>query len=316
MNANHATDANDGAADIPPVKTRAAMIALVGAPNAGKSTLVNTLVGAKVTIVSAKAQTTRARVMGVRMEGDAQLVLVDTPGIFRPRRRLDRAMVHAAWTGAEDADAVCLVYDASRGEPDGFKTLVERLERQPMKRHLVLNKVDQTKRTKLLTLAASLNERLSFDQTFMISAESGDGVDQLAKVLAADAPEGPWLFPEDQLSDMQERLFAAEITREQAFRQLGQEVPYALTVETDVWQEFKNGDARIEQTIYVERQTQRAIVLGKGGDRVRRIREAAQVELAEAFGRKTHLFLFVKVREGWADDPERFAPWSLDFNAK
>jgi len=309
-------DANDEAAGSPPATPHAAMIALVGAPNAGKSTLVNTLVGAKVTIVSAKAQTTRARVMGVRMEGAAQLVFVDTPGIFRPRRRLDRAMVHAAWTGADDADAVCLVYDASRGEPDGFSTLIERLERQRGRRHLVLNKVDQTKRTKLLTLAAALNERLQFDQTFMISAETGDGVDHLAKVLAADAPEGPWLFPEDQISDMQERLFAAEITREQAFRQLGQEVPYALTVETDVWQEFKNGDARIEQTIYVERQTQRAIVLGKGGDRVRRIREAAQAELAEAFGRKTHLFLFVKVREGWANDPERYAPWSLDFNAR
>lgn len=292
------------------------MIALVGAPNAGKSTLVNTLVGAKVSIVSAKAQTTRARVMGVRMEGATQLVLVDTPGIFRPRRRLDRAMVHAAWTGAEDADAVCLVYDASRGEPDSFSALAERLERQSGRRHLVLNQVDRAKREKLLTLAARLNERLKFDQTFMISAETGDGVGDLAKALAADAPEGPWLFPEDQLSDMQERLFAAEITREQAFRQLGQEVPYALTVETDQWEEFKNGEVRIEQTIYVERQTQRAIVLGKGGDRVRRLREAAQVELAEAFGRKAHLFLFVKVRERWAEDPERYAPWALDFNAR
>lgn len=294
---------------------RAALVALVGAPNAGKSTLVNRLVGAKVSIVSAKAQTTRARVMGVRMEGDAQLVFVDTPGIFRPRRRLDRAMVHAAWTGAEGADAVCLVYDAGKGEPQGFGQLVERLAREPLRRVLVLNKIDTAKRNRLLTLAAKLNDRLDFAHTFMISAETGDGVDDLAAALAAEAPEGPWLFPEDQLSDMQDRLFAAEITREQAFRQLGQEVPYALTVETEQWREFKNGDVRIEQTIYVERQTQRAIVLGKSGARIRSIREAAQAELADAFDRKAHLFLFVKVREKWSEDPERYAPWSLDFNA-
>lgn len=296
--------------------TRTAVIALVGAPNAGKSTLVNQLVGAKVSIVSAKAQTTRARVMGVRMEGDAQLILVDTPGIFRPRRRLDRAMVHAAWTGAEDADAVCLVYDASRGQPDGFDRLMDKLKGRRERRALVLNKIDQTKRTKLLDLTAKLNQRMDFAHTFMISAETGDGVDDLARTLAAEAPAGPWLFPEDQLSDMQDRLFAAEITREQAFRQLGQELPYALTVETEQWREFKNGELRIEQTIYVERQTQRAIVLGKGGSRIRKIREAAQAEMIEAFTHKAHLFLFVKVREKWAEDPDRYAPWSLDFNAE
>ncbi len=295
---------------------RASVVALVGAPNAGKSTLVNALVGAKVSIVSAKAQTTRARVMGVRMEGDAQLIFVDTPGIFRPRRRLDRAMVHSAWTGAEDADAICLVYDASRAEPPGFAELVERLKAGAAPCILVLNKIDAAKRPKLLTLAAKLNERLDFAHTFMISAMSGDGVDDLARTLAKEAPEGPWLFPEDQLSDMQDRMFAAEITREQAFRQLGQEVPYALTVETDAWQEFKNGEVRIEQTIYVERQTQRAIVLGRGGDRIRRIREAAQAELRDALDRKAHLFLFVKVRENWSEDPERYAPWALDFNAE
>lgn len=292
------------------------MVALVGAPNAGKSTLVNMMVGAKVSIVSAKAQTTRARVMGIRMEGAAQLVFLDTPGIFRPRRRLDRAMVHAAWTGAEGADAVCLVYDASKKPPEDLDRLLDRLAERQVRRCLVLNKVDQASRARLMEAAGSLNDRLTFDETFMISALTGDGVDDLARYLASIAPEGPWLFPEDQLSDMQDRLFAAEITREQAFRQLGQEVPYALTVETEQWQEFRNGDVRIEQTIYVERQTQRAIVLGKGGARVRRIRAAAQAELAEAFGRKAHLFLFVKVREKWAEDPERYAPWSLDFDAK
>jgi len=297
-------------------ETRTSVIALVGAPNAGKSTLVNTLVGAKVTIVSAKAQTTRARVMGVRMEGQAQLIFVDTPGIFRPRRRLDRAMVHAAWTGAGDADAVCLIYDASRGEPPGFGALLDRLKAATARRILVLNKVDQAKRSDLLDLTARLNARLDFAHTFMVSALTGDGVDDLAATLAGEAPPGPWLFPEDQLSDMQERLFAAEITREQAFDQLGQEVPYALTVETDLWREYKDGDVRIEQTIYVERATQRAIVLGKGGARIRRIREAAQAELAAAFGQKHHLFLFVKVRERWSEDPERYAPWALDYNAE
>lgn len=302
-------------AEIPEADRRASVVAMVGAPNAGKSTLVNALVGAKVTIVSAKAQTTRARVMGVRMEGAAQLIFVDTPGIFRPRRRLDRAMVQAAWSGAGDADAACLVYDASRGEPQGFDDLLKRLERETPRRILVLNKVDQLKRTKLLDLAASLNARLGFAHTFMVSALTGDGVDDLAAALAKEAPPGPWLFPEDQLSDMNDRLFAAEITREQAFSQLGQELPYALTVETDLWREYKNGEVRIEQTIYVERASQRAIVLGKGGDRARRIREAAQKELTEALGRKPHLFLFVKVRERWSEDPERYAPWSLDYNA-
>ena len=296
--------------------TRASVVALVGAPNAGKSTLVNALVGAKVSIVSSKAQTTRARVMGVRMVGRAQLVLVDTPGIFQPRRRLDRAMVNSAWTGAEDADALCLVYDASKGQPEGFDALVEKLKHRPARRILVLNKVDTAKRMRLLELASRLNGRLEFAHTFMVSALTNDGVEDLAATLAAEAPEGPWLFPEDQLSDMQDRLFAAEITREQAFRQLSQELPYSLTVETDQWLEFKNGDVRMEQTIFVERDSQRSIVLGKGGARVRSIREAAQAELADAFGRKAHLFLFVKVRENWAEDPERYAPWSLDFNAK
>jgi len=297
-------------------ETRASVIALLGAPNAGKSSLVNALVGTKVAIVSAKAQTTRTRVMGVRMEGDAQLVFVDTPGVFRPRRRLDRAMEQAAWSGAEDADAVCLIYDAAAKQPENLDELLERIKRGGRPPILVLNKVDRAKRQRLLELAASLNARLPFEETYMISAITGDGVDDLARGLAKRAPEGPWLFPEDQLSDMQERLFAAEITREQAFRQLGQEVPYALTVETDTWRAFKDGEVRIEQTIFVERQTQRSIVLGKGGQRIRSIREAAQKELVEAFDTKVHLFLFVKVRANWGDDPERYAPWALDYNAE
>jgi GTP-binding protein Era len=297
-------------------ETRASLVALVGAPNAGKSTLVNQLVGAKVSIVSAKAQTTRTRVMGVRMQGETQLVFVDTPGIFSPRRRLDRAMVHAAWSGADGADAICLVYDASRDNPKGLEGLLEKLQTQKTTRILVLNKVDQIKRQKLLGLAQRLNEMADFNHTFMVSALMGDGVDDLAVELAKTAPKGPWLFPEDQLSDMQDRLFAAEITREQAFRQLGQEVPYALTVETEEWKEFQNGEVRVEQTIYVERASQRAIVLGKSGERIRRIREAAQAELQEATDRKAHLFLFVKVRANWTEDPERYAPWALDYNAE
>lgn len=297
-------------------KMRASVIALVGAPNAGKSTLVNQLVGAKVSIVSAKAQTTRTRVMGVRMEGNTQLIFVDTPGIFSPRRRLDRAMVHAAWSGAEDADAICLVYDAAKGDPKGLEGLLDKLRAQSAMRILILNKVDQIKRVKLLALSARLNQLADFNHTFMISALLGDGVDDLASVLAESAPEGPWLFPEDQLSDMQERSFAAEITREQAFHQLGQEVPYSLTVETEEWKEFQNGEVRVEQTIYVERNSQRAIVLGKSGERIRRIREAAQAELQKATDRKAHLFLFVKVRANWTEDPERYAPWALDYNAE
>ena len=295
---------------------RCSVIALVGAPNAGKSTLANALVGAKIAIVSPKAQTTRTRIMGIRMEDDAQLIFVDTPGIFRPSRRLDRAMVSAAWSGAEDSDVTCLIYDASKKQPKNFDQLVDRLKSSNGKLMLVLNKIDLVKRSNLLDLAASLNAQLPFTETFMISALKDDGVTDLAATLAKDAPEGPWLFPEDQMSDMAERLFAAEITREQAFIQLGDELPYALTIETDQWQEFENGDIRIEQTVYIERQSQRAIVIGKGGARIRSIREAAQVELQAALERKAHLFIFVKVRENWANDPDRYAPWALDYNAE
>ncbi len=295
---------------------RCSVIALVGAPNAGKSTLANALVGAKIAIVSPKAQTTRTRIMGIRMEDDAQLIFVDTPGIFRPSRRLDRAMVSAAWSGAEDSDVTCLIYDASKKQPKNFDQLVDRLKSSKSKLMLVLNKIDLVKRSNLLDLAASLNARLPFTETFMISALKDDGVTDLAATLAKDAPEGPWLFPEDQMSDMAERLFAAEITREQAFIQLGDELPYALTIETDQWQEFENGDIRIEQTVYIERQSQRAIIIGKGGARIRSIREAAQVELQAGLERKAHLFIFVKVRENWANDPDRYAPWALDYNAE
>lgn len=295
---------------------RCSVIALVGAPNAGKSTLANALVRAKIAIVSPKAQTTRTRIMGIRMEGDAQLIFVDTPGIFRPSRRLDRAMVSAAWSGAEDSDVTCLIYDASKKQPKNFDQLVDRLKTGAVKLMLVLNKIDLVKRSTLLDLAASLNERLPFTETFMISALKDDGVTDLAATLAKSAQQGPWLFPEDQMSDMAERLFAAEITREQAFIQLGDELPYALTIETDQWQEFENGDIRIEQTVYVERQSQRAIIIGKGGARIRSIREAAQAELQAALDLKAHLFIFVKVRENWANDPDRYAPWTLDYNAE
>jgi GTP-binding protein Era len=254
--------------------------------------------------------------MGIRMEDDAQLIFVDTPGIFRPSRRLDRAMVSAAWSGAEDSDVTCLIYDASKKQPKNFDQLVDRLKSSNGKLMLVLNKIDLVKRSNLLDLAASLNAQLPFTETFMISALKDDGVTDLAATLAKDAPEGPWLFPEDQMSDMAERLFAAEITREQAFIQLGDELPYALTIETNQWQEFENGDIRIEQTVYIERQSQRAIVIGKGGARIRSIREAAQVELQAALERKAHLFIFVKVRENWANDPDRYAPWALDYNAE
>jgi len=294
---------------------RAGFISIVGAPNVGKSTLINRLVGTKVSIVSPKVQTTRTRVLGIRMEGAVQVVFVDTPGIFAPRRRLDRAMVSAAWSGAEDADEILLLVDCVRGIDGDTRSILERLKENRRKAYLALNKIDLVKKPKLLELSQSLNELDLFDETFMISAETGDGVDELIGVLASRLPEGEWLFPEDQLSDMPSRLLAAEITREKLYLQLRQELPYAATVETDKWTNQDDGSVRIEQTIYVERPTQKAIVLGKSGKRIKTLGAAARQELEEIFETRVHLFLFVKVRGKWGDDPERYRDWGLDFNA-
>ena len=308
-------EAGAGAEAGPGPGRRCGLVALVGAPNAGKSTLTNLLVGAKVTIVTPKVQTTRARVLGVSIVGQVQMIYVDTPGIFAPRRRLDRAMVAAAWGGAADADVIVVLVDAKRGIERDVRRIVDRLKGGGRKAVLALNKIDLVRRPKLLQLAAALDAEGVFTDTFMISALTGDGVEDLRAHLAARLPEGPWLFPDDQLSDMNERLFAAELTREKLFLQLHQELPYALTVETDQWQPFDDGSLRIEQTVYVERGSQKAIVLGKGGARIKSVREDAAAELAQHLGHKVHLFVFVKVRGKWGDDPERYRDWGLDFNA-
>lgn len=295
--------------------TRAGFIAILGAPNAGKSTLVNRLTGTKVSIVTPKPQTTRTRVLGIRMQGRAQLVFVDTPGIFRPRRRLDRAMVAAAWGGAAEADEVILLVDSAEGVDRDARAIVERLKQRGRPVILALNKVDLVQKPKLLALAQRLTGEGVFSDTFMISATSGDGVDDLAAFIAAKLPEGPWLFPEDQISDMPERLLAAEITREQLYLQLRQELPYHATVETEAWEERQDGGVRIDQVIYVERDSQRAIVLGKGGSRIKALGAAARKELEQLLERRVHLFLFVKVRGKWDEDPERFSYWGLDYRA-
>jgi GTP-binding protein Era len=293
------------------------VVALVGAPNAGKSTLLNRLVGAKLSIVTHKVQTTRIRVRGVAIEGDAQLIFVDTPGIFAtPKRRLERAMVSTAWQGADDADVVVLLYDVARkGVDEDTLKIVERLDRLSTPMVLALNKIDRIKREKLLELAARFDKTATFERIFMISAETGDGVDDLRGYLAERAPEGPWLFPEDQLSDLPMRLIAAETTREKLFLRLHEELPYSLTVETEDWQQFDDGSVRIEQAIFVEREAQKKIALGRQGAMIRKIREAAQADLEEQLSCPVHLFLFVKVREDWTDDPERYSPWGLDFDA-
>lgn len=295
--------------------TSCGLIAVVGAPNAGKSTLTNRLVGAKVSIVTPKVQTTRSRVMGIAMVGDTQLVLVDTPGIFEPRRRLDRAMVAAAWGVIGDADMVVLLVDSRRGIDRDTRRIVDGLRKGGRRAVLALNKVDIVKRPKLLSLAAELDATGVFDDVFMISALDGDGVDDLRDAMVAGAPAGPFLFPDDQLSDMNDRLFAAEMTREKLFLQLREELPYALTVETESWQPFDDGSVRIEQVVYVERDSQKGIVLGKGGARIKAVREAAVDELEDIWQRRVHLFVFVKVRQKWGDDPERYRDWGLDFNA-
>jgi GTP-binding protein Era len=296
-----------------PRPTRCGFVALIGAPNVGKSTLVNALVGAKVTIVSSKVQTTRALIRGIVIEDGAQLIFVDTPGIFSPKRRLDRAMVTTAWSGAHDADLVCLLLDAKKGLDDEARNILERLKavRRPLT--LVLNKVDTVARPALLALAQEANALMAFSQTFMISALSGDGVDDLRAALARDVPEGPYLYPEDQMSDAPLRSLAAEITREKIFRKLHQELPYQSTVETESWTERKDGSVRIEQTIFVERESQRKIVLGKSGATITAIGADARREIGEIVGHPVHLFLFVKVRETWADDPERYREMGLEF---
>ncbi len=295
---------------------RCGFVALLGAPNAGKSTLLNNLVGAKVAIVTRKVQTTRSRLRGIAVEGDSQIVFVDTPGIFKPKRRLERAMVAAAWSGARDADIVALVFDAGRKgiDPDS-RLILDGLKDLGRRAVLLLNKVDVVKRPRLLELAAAFEAEGLFDRIFMISALTGDGVGDLRTFLSAAMPEGPWHYPEDQLSDLPLRLMAAETTREKLFKRLHQELPYALTVETERWQDFEDGSVKIEQTIYVQRDTQKAIVLGKSGQSIKEIRGDSQRELEELLGRRVHLFLFVKVRRNWIEDPERYSHWGLDYEA-
>jgi GTP-binding protein Era len=294
-------------------ETRCGFVALIGAPNVGKSTLVNALVGSKVTIVSRKVQTTRALIRGIVIEDNAQIILVDTPGIFLPKRRLDRAMVSTAWSGAHDADLVCVLLDAKAGIDDEADAILNKLASVAHPKILVLNKIDLIPREKLLALAQAANERLKFEHTFMISALAGDGVDDLRRTLAKGVPPGPFHYPEDQMSDAPMRHLAAEITREKIYRQLHQELPYQSTVETDSWTERKDKSVRIEQTIFVERESQRKIVLGKGGATIKSIGADARKEIAEILGQPVHLFLFVKVRENWGDDPDRYREMGLDF---
>jgi GTP-binding protein Era len=293
--------------------TRCGFVALIGAPNVGKSTLVNALVGSKVTIVSRKVQTTRALIRGIVVEDNAQIVLVDTPGIFAPKRRLDRAMVSTAWSGAHDADLVCVLLDARAGIDEEADAIFKKLEGVRHPKFLVINKIDVVAREKLLALAQAANGRLAFAQTFMISALSGDGVDDLRHALAAAVPAGPFHYPEDQMSDAPLRHLAAEITREKIYRYLHQELPYQSTVETESWTERKDKSVRIEQTVYVERDSQRKIVLGKGGATIKAIGADARKEIAEIVGAPVHLFLFVKVRDNWGDDPERYREMGLEF---
>ncbi|MYE59989.1 MAG: GTPase Era [Alphaproteobacteria bacterium] len=293
---------------------RAGFVALLGAPNAGKSTLLNRLVGAKVSIVTPKAQTTRSRILGIRNHGATQAVFVDTPGIFEPRRRLERAMVRRAWRAAGDADITVLLVDAARRAGAREEAVVASLKAGGRQAVLALNKIDLIARERLLARAERLYGTGCFSDVFMVSALTGDGVDDLLEHLAARLPEGPWLYPEDDLSDVPLRFLAAEITREKLFLRLHDEIPYDVATETADWQEFDNGGVRIDQTVYVRRTSQRAIVLGKGGARIKAVREAAQAELADALDRPVHLFLTVRVREGWPDDPERFRDLGLDYN--
>lgn len=295
------------------LETRSGFVALIGATNAGKSTLLNQLVGAKVSIVTHKVQTTRAIVRGIATHGNAQIVFVDTPGIFKPRRRLDKAMVTTAWGGAKDADLVLVLVDAERGIRGDAETLLENLESVRQPKILVLNKVDRVKPEALLKLSAEANEKAQFERTFMVSALTGSGCKDLLDFLAARLPVGPWYYPEDQISDLPMRQLAAEITREKLYLRLHQELPYSSTVETERWEEKKDGSVRIEQVIYVERDSQKKIVLGEKGATIKAIGAASRKEIGEILEQTVHLFLFVKVRENWSDDPERYREMGLEF---
>ncbi len=296
--------------------TRCGFVALIGEPNAGKSTLLNAMVGAKVSIVTHKVQTTRARIRGVALEGDAQIVFVDTPGLFRPRRRLDRAMVAAAWGGAADADIVVLLIEAHRGLTDGVEAILTALEERATGRPvaLAINKIDRVKAETLLALAEQMNARFPFVRTFMISAEKGYGVDDLRVWLAGELPTGPWLYPEDQIADLPLRMIAAEITREKLTLRLHQELPYQLTVETEQWEDRPDGSVRIDQIVYVARDGHKGIVLGKKGETIKAVGQLARAELEQFLDRKVHLFLQVKVRPNWLEEAERYSEMGLDFS--
>jgi len=296
--------------------TRAGFVALIGEPNAGKSTLLNRMVGAKVSIVTHKVQTTRTRIRGVAMEGVAQIVFVDTPGLFRPRRRLDRAMVKAAWGGAADADLIVLLIEANRGLTEGVQTIIDRMKDQIPQGQavaLAINKIDRVKAEVLLALAEKMNEAFPFAKTFMISAEKGYGVKDLREWLAEQLPEGPWFYPEDQIADLPMRMIAAEMTREKLTLRLHEELPYQLTVETEKWEDKPDGSTRIDQIIYVSRDGHKGIVLGNKGETIKSIGQASRADISEFLGRTVHLFLQVKVRENWQDEPERYSEMGLDF---
>ncbi|MBS4774145.1 MAG: GTPase Era [Proteobacteria bacterium] len=295
--------------------TRCGFVALIGAPNAGKSTITNNFVGSKVSIVSPKVQTTRTLVKGIGVYGNTQIIFIDTPGIFKPRRRLDRAMVGSAWDGVGDADIIVLVVDAKRGFDDETRSIIARLKKRKLEAILVLNKVDLVQKEKLLGLSAALNAEFPFKETFFISAQTGQNTEDFYQYLADNLPESPWYYPEDQISDMPLKLLAAEIVREKLFLFLHQELPYTLTVEPELWERRDDGSVRAEITIYVERDNQKIIVLGKGGSMIKRIGQAARRELEELLEDRIHLFLFVKVRENWQEDAARYSAWNLNFNS-
>lgn len=300
----------------PQAATRCGVVAVMGAPNAGKSTLVNRMVGSKVSIVSPKVQTTRTRVTGIAMHGQTQIIFHDTPGVFAPRRRLDRAMVDAAWRGASEADVVLILVDAKRGVDEETRAILEGLRERRVEAALVLNKIDLVKRPALLAVAAAVNDAHVFTDTFMISAETGDGVADLRAHIAGRMPAGPWLYPEDDLTDMPARLLAAEVTREHAFRQLREELPYSLTVETESWEEQKDGSAKVNQVVFVRKEGQRKIVIGQGGARIKAIGSASRSELQRMLERKLHLFLHVKVAEKWDEERDYFKSWGLEYDPK
>ena len=295
------------------VSPRCGFVALIGAPNAGKSTLLNQLVGGKVAIVTHKVQTTRSRLRGIAAEDESQIIFIDTPGIFQPKRKLDEAMVEAAWSGASDADITVLMVDARSGLNEETEAIVRGVSNAKLSVVLALNKTDVADRAALLELSARLNSEADFERTFMISAETGDGVADLKTYLASRMPSGPWLYPEDQMADVPLRQMAAEITREKVFLRLHEELPYASTVETEQWKELRDGSVRIEQVLFVERESQRKIALGKKGQTIKAIGQAAREELQDLLGLKVHLFLFVKVREKWGQDPERYLQMGLEF---